>query len=258
MIVSIINQKGGVGKTTTAVTLAHGLAMRGYRTLLIDLDPQGNTGDCLGLEAGNDLFPLLTPGAKIPLEKGVVQARERLDVIRSDKGTSVLKVMVSAMEMREFVLDNLLKGHGYDVILLDVAPSVDVLMHAAIVASHYLLIPTRLDQLSIKGIRELVDSLESLKRITTCEVGAILPCFYDRTTKESYKQMKTLVGAFRQLVWPPIPQDTACRVSSRLGKTLWEYAPKTRAIVGYPDKTTTIGGYKQALDLLEKNLIRRK
>ena len=66
-IFAVVNQKGGVGKTVTAVNLAHGFALRGYRTLLVDLDPQGNVADCLGLPPGNDLYQLLFPGVGLPL-----------------------------------------------------------------------------------------------------------------------------------------------------------------------------------------------
>ena len=260
--IAVVNQKGGVAKTTTSVTLAHGLALRGYSVLLIDLDSQGNAGDCLGLPAGNDLFTLLMPGSETTLKDGVTPSgREGLDVIRSDKRTANLKIILAAMDMREYALDTLLQDHDYDVVLLDVAPSVDVLMTAAIIAADYLLVPTRLDQLSVKGIRDLLTSLESLRRYTTCELGAILPAFYDRTTNESLLQLRHLVGNFGELVWPPIPQDTVCREASRHGKTLWEYAPNTRAIAGYPDgKNAAIGGYKQVLNRLEKQLIleRRK
>jgi chromosome partitioning protein len=258
-IIAVANQKGGVGKTTTAVTLAHGLALRGYRILLVDLDPQGNVSDCLGLPAGNDLAGLLTPGSEVSLEAGVfASGRENLDVIRSDKRTAALKTIIAGVDMREYVLDDLLNHHGYDVVMMDCAPSVDVLMTAAIVAADYLLITTRLDQLSVKGIRDLLQSLEHLKRITTCALGAILPTFYDRQTSESYLQLCHLVNTFGESVWPPIPQDTLCREAARFGKTLWEYAPTMRAVIGYPDKNSMIGGYKQVLDRLEKNLIHGK
>jgi chromosome partitioning protein len=258
-IMAIANQKGGVGKTTTAVTLAHGLALRGYRSLLIDLDPQGNVSDCLKLPAGNDLFALLAPGNELALKNGVsLSGRENLDVIRSDKRTVTLKLMLAGLDMREYVLDDLLKKHDYDVVLLDCAPSVDVLMTAAIVAADYLLIPTRLDQLSAKGIRDLLQSLDSLKRIATCTLGAIIPTFYDRQTNESYLQLRHLVQSFGEAVWPPIPQDTVCREAARFGMTLWEYAPLTRSVIGYPDKKSMIGGYKQVLERLEKQLISKR
>ncbi len=258
--IAIANQKGGVGKTTTAVTLAHGLSTRGYKTLLIDLDPQGNVADCMGLPAGNDLFTLMLPDSSATLETSAHQSgRAGLDVVRSDKRTVGLKMILAGMDMREYALDNLLKDHDYDIVLLDCAPSVDVLMTAAIVASDYLVIPSRLDQLSVKGIRDLLQSLEPLKRITTCTLGAIVPTFYDRQTNESYLQLRHLAQTFGESVWPPIPQDTVCREAARFGKTLWEYAPATRSIIGYPDKKNgMIGGYTQVLDRLEKQLISKR
>ena len=257
--VSIVNQKGGIAKTTTAVTLGHGMAMRGYNVLLVDLDPQGNIADCLGMQPGNDLMPLFMPGSTEKLENCVQPSgREKLDVLRSDKATVNLKLMISSRTMREYVLDEVFSKTRYDLILLDCAPSVDVLMTAAIVASHYLLIPTRLDQLSVKGVRDLLASLSQLKRITTCEVGAILPTFYDRQTNESYTQLQHLAKSFGDYVWPPIPQDTVCRESARIGKTLWECAPGTRALIGYTDKGVSIGGYKQALDRFEEQFFGKR
>ncbi len=259
-IITIVNQKGGVGKTTTAVTLAHGLAMRGYRTLLIDLDQQGNMAMCLGLKAGNELYHLLMPGATMTLKELAHPARPNLDVIRSDKSTAHLKIMVAGMDMREYVLDKVLKKpHPYDVIIMDSAPSVDVLMNAAIIAGDYLIIPTRLEQLSVIGVQDVLNSLRGLEAYTTCLVGGILPTMMNRTTRETILQLRTLAEAFGKAVWPPIPNDTICTEAPRLGKTLWEYGPKSRAIVGFPDKRNNlIGGYGQALDQLEKDLIGRR
>ncbi len=257
-VLAVVNQKGGVGKTVSAVNLAHGFAMRGYRTLLMDLDPQGNVADCLGLPAGNDLYRLLFPGTGLPLERAVTSSgRENLDVIRSDKSAANLKVAIGALtdRPREFILDDVLRDAPYEVVVLDCAPSVDILHTLAVVAAHYILIPTRLDQLAVKGVRDMLVTLKSLARITTCELGAIIPTFYDRTTNESYLQLKHLVESFRELVWPPIPQDVVCRESTRFGKTLWEYAPGTRALAGYTDRNgRMIGGYEQILQKVEKEL----
>lgn len=259
-VITIVNQKGGVGKTTTAVTLAHGLAIRGYRTLLIDLDQQGNMAQCLGLEAGNELYRLLMPGSTATIHELAYSARPNLDVIRSDKTTAHLKIMVAGMDMREYVLDKALKtAHPYDVILMDSAPSVDVLMNAAIIAGDYLIVPTRLEQLSVIGVRDVLDSLKRLETYTTCKLGGVLPTMMNRTTNETILQLTVLAETFGRSVWPPIPSDTNCTEAPRLGKTMWEYAPKTRAIVGFPDKRNAmIGGYGQALDQLENTLIERR
>ena len=249
-VLAIANQKGGVGKTTTAVNLAHGLAIRGYQVLIIDLDAQGNVADCLGLQPGNDLYKLLFPGTITRLPDGCLSSgRDNLRVIRSDKTTSTLKIALGAVDMREYVLDDLLHQASLDVVILDCAPSIDVIHTAAIVASDFLLVPTKLDQLAVKGVRDVLVTLNALSRISTCQLGGILPTFYDRQTTESFLQLKHLANSFGEYVWPPIPQDTLCRESTRFGKTLLEYAPTSRAWVGYSSgKGKSAGGYQQVID----------
>jgi len=234
MIITIANQKGGVGKTTTAVTLAHGLAIKGFETILIDLDSQGNCSDALGIEKGAALFDWLISGKE--LASCAVNARPRLDVIRSDKQTYQLKQILAARDFRENVLADGLKGYErrYDVVVMDSAPSVDVLHMASLVASDYLVAVTKLDQFSTEGVMESLKSLESALRATKsqCEVAGIIPTFYDRVTNESHAQLENLAQTYNGLVWPPIPQDTSCREASRLGKTLFEMQPG-RALTGY-------------------------
>lgn len=256
--VAIVNQKGGVGKTTTAVTLAHGLARRNHKTLLLDLDAQGNVADCLGLSPGGELYRLLFPGISEPISKVITPSgRKNLYVIRSDKTTTNLKIALGSVAMREYILDDLLTGLDFDVIIMDCAPSIDVLHTAAMVAAHYLIIPTRMDQLAVKGVRDVLTTLKGLTSITTCSLGAIIPTFYDRQTNESLLQLKHLVKIFSEAVWPPVPQDVLCRESTRYGKTLWEYAPKARSLIGYEDRHgRRIGGYQEVIDRFEELILR--
>lgn len=234
-IITVANQKGGVGKTTTAVTLAHGAAIRGDRVLLIDLDTQGNVADSLGLEDGSDLYEWLILGKKI--DQVAINARERLDVIRSNKTTAQLKVSLSGMDFREMVLANALEFYDHDLVIIDCPPSVDILHTAALVAADLLVIPTKLDQFAIKGVIEMLRSLDSVKRATrsTCRVAGIIPTFYDKVTKESQGQLENLAASYGSWVWPPVAQDTSCRTANRLGKTLWEMDGYPRARIGYSE-----------------------
>jgi chromosome partitioning protein len=231
-IIAIVNQKGGVGKTTTAVTLASGLARMEIPTLLIDLDAQGNVADSLGMESDGSLMRWIAE--ELPLSKVVSFGRENLDVVRSDKRTALLKNMLAGMNFRENVLKGRLEhkdAEKYEVIVMDCAPSVDILHTAALVAADHLIIPAKLDQLAIKGIVETLHSLAAvhMAKRSDCKVMGILPTFYDKVTNETEAQFKNLAEAYKALVWPPIPTDTKCRMAPRDGKTLWEMGGKSKA-----------------------------
>ena len=236
-IITVANQKGGVGKTTTAVNLAHGAAMRGMSVLVVDLDTQGNVADALGLEDGSELYSWLINGASIGKAAVPATGRERLSVIRSNKTTAQLKVAVSGMDFREMVISNALQGYAFDLVILDCPPSVDILHTAALVAADLLIIPTKLDQFAIKGVIEMLRSLDSVQRATRskCKLAGIIPTFYDKVTNESQAQLENLAATYGSFVWPPVAQDTNCRVANRVGKTLWELEGHPRALVGYAE-----------------------
>ncbi len=230
IIITIANQKGGVGKTTTAVTLASGLAREKKQTMLIDLDAQGNVADALGMDSGSELYDMLIK-EQIPAGH-----YDYLKVIRSDKKTELVKMVLTGMDFREMVLRNVLAkvDEYYDYCVIDCAPSVDILQTAALVAADYLIIPTKLDQFSVKGVREMLKSLTAVRAASPsmCELAGILPTFYDQVTNESHMQLKNLAEAFRENVWTPIRADTKCREASREGKTLWQIG-KCNAMEGY-------------------------
>jgi chromosome partitioning protein len=166
-------------------------------------------------------------------------------------------VALSSVEFREFVLAEKLEQVDYGLVLLDCAPSVDLMHTAALIAADLLIVPTRLDQLSLKGIRDVLESLTFLqkKNLTSCQLAGIIPTFYDRVTKESYQQLRHLAATFKQKVLPPIPLDTQCREATRFGKTLWEYAPNTRALMGFANGNgRSIGGYIQVMDRIQEML----
>jgi chromosome partitioning protein len=236
MIITIANQKGGVGKTTTAVTLAHGAAMRGLDVLVVDLDTQGNVADALGMDEGQDLYDWLITGRDTS-QVAVLSGRKNLSVIRSNKMTAQLKVAASGMDFREMIIANALQAYEYDLVILDCPPSVDILHTAALVAADWLLIPTKLDQFAIKGVIEMLRSLDSVQRATrsNCKCAGIIPTFFDQVTNESHGQLENLAEQYQGYVWPPVAADTKCRVANRLGKTLWEMPPTARARVGYAE-----------------------
>lgn len=247
--IAIVNQKGGVGKTTTAVTLAHGLARRGYYTLLIDLDAQGNVADALGLDKRGGLYDLLVSKAgRRAITRNV---RPQLDAVLGDKTTVEAKQILAGKPFRERALAGALAGLGdYDVCILDVAPGVDLLQIGALVSSTHFMIPVSLSALAVVGVGDALATAASLRELDVLQAHflGVLPTFWERTTNEGHEQLKGLVAQFNSLVWPPIPVDVKAREAPAYGQTLWEYAPRSRAVVGVKNGNgRSMGGYEAVL-----------
>jgi len=251
-VICVANQKGGVGKTTTSVSLAHGLALCGVRVLLVDLDPQGHVAFSLGLKKSPGLYRALVEDA--PLAEVAQPARERLDILPGDKRTEKAKRYLMTVNFRERVLADLLAGCTYQVVILDTAPSLDVLHVAALVASDWVLIPTKLESMAVDGVNEALRSVGEVISQGRCLGYSILPTFYDRTTRETPLQLRELVRAFGAHVWPPIPQDTRAREAPAYGQTLWEYAPASPAAAGYAGEKGRLGGYTDTLKKVQELL----
>jgi len=256
-VIAVANQKGGVGKTTTAVTLAHGLALQGFDVLLVDLDPQGNVADSLGLKKGPSLYQLLVD--KAPLVEVITPSgRKGLDCLLGDVTTAKAEAILTGTRYGEFTLKKALKGADYDHILIDCPPSVGLCFDLALEAADWLLIPTRCDRLAIIGVMEVLDFVHAHEELAppggATELLGILPTFYERVTRESFERLKELVARFGDQVLPPIPTDTKLREAPVYGETIWEYALNTRALTGIEIEGKFAGGYKEVLRMIIKKL----
>ena len=199
------------------------------KTLLVDLDPQGHVAFALGMEKKPGLFQLIC--LEETLKHVVINARPNLDILPSDKRTEKVKRQIAVSDFRETILSEMLRKGSYDVTLIDMAPSLDVLHINGLVASDFVVIPTRLDALAIDGVKEILLTMgEVAQRGYPFQGYSILPTFFDRTTRETLTQFKEITRAFRNRVWPPIPQDTRVRELAAYGKTLWEYAGDSPAL----------------------------
>ena len=251
-IITFANQKGGVLKTSAAVSLGHGLARAGKRVLIIDLDPQGHVAISLGMDKEPGLYKLIVEQAAVT--DVTKQARPQLDIIPGDKFTDEAKHKIVNMPFGEGVLLRKIQTVTavYDVIILDLAPSLDILHVAALVASQWVIIPAKLDHLSLDGINEIIRSVAEISQHGhEFEGFFILPTLFDRTTKETAVQFQRLAEAFGAAVWPPIPTDTKAREATAYGKTVWEYCPDSAVVTGYPSNNGRIGGYAEILKRLE-------
>lgn len=256
---AVVNQKGGTAKTTTAVTLAHALAMESRRVLIIDTDPQGHVAVALGLEKAPGIRALVDRANYNTNEAlPIVQARPNLWMLPSDKTTEMAKRTLTGMSFRERILQMTLQGleQAFDIAVIDCAPSLDVLHVAAIVAAQWIVIPTRLDFLAVDGVNEVIRSMVQIRQAGSVvpRVLGILPTFYDRQTSETLLQLRALASTFQALVLAPIPTDVHLREAPAHGQTIWEYAPTSRSVVGMDLGNSHRGGYKEFMDRIRSVL----
>ena len=203
-VIAIANQKGGVGKTTTAVNLGASLAASEQHTLIIDSDPQGNATSALGFAkdpARRTLYQALILGE--PIERVTIDAQiDRLDLIPSDKNLVGAAVELISMENREYRLREAIQPlrDKYEYILIDCPPSLDILTVNALAASDSIMVPVQCEFLALEGVSELLDTLARLRRAINPSLaieGILLTMYDDRTTlsKQVAADLRSFFGA---------------------------------------------------------------
>ncbi|MDP6946897.1 MAG: AAA family ATPase, partial [Myxococcota bacterium] len=146
--IAVMNQKGGTGKTTTTVSLAHGLARRGHRVLIVDMDSQGNVGVCLGQEGGHNLYHVMVENAAP--QEAIVEVRQNLDLLPSDNLLAKVEVHLAHVQQPARVMKSRFREvDAYDFILLDCGPSLSLLNQNALFFADHVIIPVACDYLSL-------------------------------------------------------------------------------------------------------------
>ena len=195
-IISIINQKGGVGKTTTAVNLAAGLSQLNKKVLVVDLDPQGNATTGLGLsnleDTENSIYGVLNSTKEFV---NVIKKTNfaNLDLVTSTVDLSGIEIETADDQRRAFILKEKLvyfasnNEKNYDYILIDCPPSLSLLTVMALVASHSLLVPLQTEFFALEGITQLIKTIERIKSNLnqSLEIRGILLTMYDKRNKLS-------------------------------------------------------------------------
>lgn len=235
----ISNQRGGVAKTTTTVTLARYLADRGHRVLVVDTDPQGSLGMILGLKAGDrNLHSFLV--RRYALQDCITQAGERIDVICSDRETAKTEHILYAEMARELVFKSIFPPveSKYDAILFDVAPSISLIQTCATIYAEQVLVPVTMDPLSMQGAIAAVEAAQGLGDFFKCNIRtiAILPVVVDRRYQMTDLIMKSIeqMGERNGIaVLPHIRSDAAVTKASRMKQFLQDFDPRGHAMCDY-------------------------
>jgi chromosome partitioning protein len=242
-VICIANQKGGVGKTTTAVSLAHGLSQKGRRVLLIDLDPQGQSATALGHNPEPGAFYLLTMGST-PQETTFVQSwvrfsgREGLYLLPGNQQTMAAQTVLNAQDKPISAIRQSIQRFfkdGLHYIIFDTAPSVGGIQERAVWAADLVIVPTATEFLSADGVSKVLLMMSVLqeKKNWRGNLLGILPTFFDEQTRESKATMENLKERFDASVLPPIHRSTLLRECAAEGKTILEFDPVCRAAKEY-------------------------
>jgi chromosome partitioning protein len=238
-VLVISNQKGGVGKTTTAISLGAALVARGQRVLIIDLDPQANATSGLGVGKSGAIHAVLLK--EQPITESVVHTElEGLDLIPSGPDMAGAEVELVPVMGREFRLRHALRAVAalYDTVIVDCPPSLGLLTVNALTAGDGVLVPVQCEYYALEGLAQLLDTIEAVRQRLNdrLEVLAIVLTMEDRRNRLSMQVIEEVRKHFPRLVARTrIPRTVRLAEAPSYGKPISLYDPSSRAAKAYAD-----------------------
>lgn len=227
-VIAILNQKGGVGKTTTAINLAAYLAKAGRKVLVCDIDPQGNTTSGLGLDKknlGTTLYDVLFSRATVDSAIRKVSGG-KIFLIPSDSNLAAAEIELVPVEHREYQLRKILENLDYDYILIDCPPSLGLLSVNALVAATDVLIPVQTEFYAMEGLGQLLATIQQVKQALNPPLNllGVVLTMYDKRTSLSDQVKAELVNHFGDKVFDTvIPRNVRLAEAPSFGKTIAEH-----------------------------------
>jgi len=234
-IIAVFNHKGGTGKTTTAVSIAAGLAMRDKRVLIVDTDAQGNVAVSLGASSERSLYHVLVMGLRV--EDAVKTVRPNLDLLPSNETLAAAELYLAGRQNRDRVLrERLVAGsEPYDYVVLDCSPSLSLMNQNALVFADSVLVPVACDYLSLVGVRQVIKTVKNVNALLhhPVQIWGVLPTFFDARAKICHEAVATLRDHFDTRCLSPVRAAIKVKEAPAQGQTIFEYAAGASAAEDY-------------------------
>ncbi len=230
-IFSLSNHKGGVGKTTSTLNIGAGLRNLENKVLLVDLDPQSNLTQSMGItDYQNSSYTLLTKRSNI--EESIIQHSDNLFLIPSELNLSGMEIEIGSVPEKEFILKNSLDSvkKEFDYIIIDCPPALGVLTINALVASDRIFLPIQSEYLAVQGMSKISDVIEKVKeRLNpSLDIGGVFLTQFDQRRVLNRSVLEAVKGHFGDKLFNTIIRDNVALAEAPVsGRNIYEYAPKS-------------------------------
>lgn len=253
--ICVINQKGGVGKTTTTINIAAGLSRKDKKVLIIDFDAQGNIATSLNIESDKDIYSILTENAQI--SQCTKNLGKNLDIIPSKETLTKTEVIITKLPNKEKILKTKLKNlKGYDYVLIDCPPSLGLLNQNALLYAQEAFIPVSTDFLGYDALLKMIKVIDEINSHFrhNLKITKIIPTLFDKRNKTCRVFLDKITSQYYEVTSNPIRINSKLKEAPAHGKSIFSYAKSSRGSKDYLELVNLIlNEEKQVLSAYSKS-----